>query len=61
MDASGSDGKVLKEGFEEYILLGEHKIRLDKVITLFGQPGPAYGLYDSYANACLTCEDLDQF
>ncbi len=36
-------------------------VRLDKIITLMGKPGPGYAEYDSYANACLTCEDLGQF
>lgn len=34
--------------------------RLDKVITLFGKPGPAHAQYDRYANACLACEDIDE-
>lgn len=36
-------------------------VRLDKIITLFGRPGPGYEAYDRYANVCLTCEDLGQF
>lgn len=36
-------------------------VRVDKIITLMGRPGPAYEAYDRYANACLTCEDLNQF
>ncbi|MEO9474058.1 MAG: hypothetical protein ABJG41_00935 [Cyclobacteriaceae bacterium] len=39
----------------------EDLIRIDKIITLFGHPGPAYDEYDRYANVCLTCEDLGQF
>lgn len=31
------------------------KIRVDRIITLFGKPGAAYDEYDSYANACLDC------
>ncbi len=38
-----------------------HRVRLDKIITLLGRPGPAYDTYDRYANACLACEDLGQF
>ncbi|MCC5931973.1 MAG: hypothetical protein JJU28_22200 [Cyclobacteriaceae bacterium] len=30
-------------------------IRLDKIITLFGKPGPAYDTYDAFANACFSC------
>ncbi len=38
-----------------------NKVRLDKIVTLNGVPGPAYSIYESYMNACLTCEDLGQF
>ena len=31
------------------------KVRLDRLITLNGIPGPAYDEYDSYALACLEC------
>src|SRR5690606_11695204 len=30
-------------------------IRIDRIITLFGKPVPAYEAYDAYANACLSC------
>jgi len=30
-------------------------IRIDKIITLFGKPGPAYDEYESYGNVCLDC------
>lgn len=31
------------------------KIRIDRIITLFGKIGAAYDEYDSYANACMSC------
>lgn len=31
-------------------------IRIDRIITVNGRPGPAYDEYDSYANACLDCK-----
>ncbi len=31
------------------------KIRLDRIITLFGKVGAAYDEYDAYANACMDC------
>ena len=31
------------------------KVRLDRIITVFGKVGAAYDEYDSYANACLDC------
>jgi hypothetical protein len=33
----------------------ETRIRVDRIITLFGKPGAAYDEYDAYANACLSC------
>lgn len=39
----------------------ECQVRLDKVITVFGKPGPAYDTYDRFGNVCLSCEDLGQF
>ena len=31
------------------------KIRIDRIITLFGKPGAAYDEYDAFANQCLAC------
>lgn len=31
------------------------KIRVDRIITLFGKPGAAYGEYNAYADACMDC------
>lgn len=31
------------------------KIRIDRIITLFGKIGAAYDEYDLYANACMSC------
>jgi hypothetical protein len=33
----------------------EKMIRIDRIITLFGKPGPAYDEYDSYGNQCMSC------
>ena len=30
-------------------------IRVDRIITLFGKPGAAYDVYDSFGNACMDC------
>jgi len=32
------------------------QVRLDCIITINGKPGPAFDEYDSYANACLSCQ-----
>ncbi|MDF3079302.1 MAG: hypothetical protein K0S09_3191 [Sphingobacteriaceae bacterium] len=49
-----------------FLVLDSHrKIRIDRIITLYGKPGAAYDEYDSYANSCMDCnggyekEDLD--
>jgi len=31
------------------------KIRIDRIITLFGKIGAAYDEYDAFANACMDC------
>ena len=31
------------------------QVRIDRIITLFGQPGAAYDEYDAFANACMEC------
>lgn len=31
------------------------RIRIDRIITLFGKPGAAYDEYDAYGSACLDC------
>lgn len=32
-----------------------NRVRIDRIITLFGKPGAAYDEYDAYANQCLSC------
>ena len=36
-------------------LISGQEIRIDRIITLFGKPGPAYDEYDAYSNVCLSC------
>jgi hypothetical protein len=33
----------------------DKRIRIDRIITLFGKPGAAFDEYDSFANQCLSC------
>src|SRR5690606_37179452 len=43
-------------GEGEFIYLEpEARVRIDRIITLFGKPGAAYDEYDAYANQCLAC------
>ena len=32
-----------------------YQIRIDRIITVFGKPGPAFEEYDNFANQCLSC------
>jgi len=42
--------------FEKYLLFyNGSKVRIDRIVTLNGIPGPAFDEYDSYALACLEC------
>lgn len=40
---------------EEFCIIGGREVRLDKIVTIDGKPGPAYEQYDAFANACLNC------
>lgn len=31
------------------------KIRIDRIITLFGKPGAAFDEYDAFGNSCMEC------
>lgn len=33
----------------------ENKLRIDRIITLYGKPGAAFDEYDSFGNQCLSC------
>lgn len=44
------------QGEGEFIFLEpEARVRIDRIITLFGKPGAAYDEYDAFANQCLAC------
>lgn len=57
-DAKGEiEGIVSSKNEEKFISFDTgKKVRLDRVITINGRPGPAYDEYDSYALACLDCQ-----
>jgi len=41
----------------EYLIFDSGaEVRIDRIITVNGIPGPAYDEYDSYALACLECK-----
>lgn len=57
--SEGKANKLIIKGYEKFIVLNESPIRLDKIITLFGHPGPAYHIYENHLNSCLTCASPD--
>lgn len=49
-------GATINEKHEEHLVMNSgEQVRLDRIITLNGRPGPAYDEYDSYGLACLDC------
>ena len=45
-----------KDDSGEFIRLKNNDpVRLDRIIVINGNPGPAFAEYDDYANACLSC------
>lgn len=49
-------GIFSEDGFSQFLKFKNHSpVRLDRVITLKGLPGPAFDEYDRYALECLTC------
>lgn len=59
--AEGIIGEIYQTPDGQFLKVGVEQVRLDKIITFLGRPGPVYDDYDRYANVCLTCEDLGQF
>lgn len=54
---SGRFRELLKTGEGEFLsLMDNDPVRLDRIITLNGKPGPAYDEYNSFADACLSCQ-----
>ena len=48
---------LVKSGEGEYLgIENARNVRLDRIITINGKPGPAFDEYDAYANACLSCQ-----
>ncbi len=56
-ESKGINQGILKEknGDFMYIKSGRN-VRIDRIITINGKPGPAFDEYDAYANACLSCQ-----
>lgn len=66
-EAEGTIVEMTEEkGAGVFILMDNGlRIRIDRIITLFGKIGAAYNEYDGYSNACMDCsggytkEELD--
>lgn len=49
-------GLVNRDAHEEFLAFDSgQEVRIDRIITINGIPGPAYDEYDAYALACLNC------
>lgn len=52
-----AEALITKNNFEYYIKYFSGKeVRVDRIITYNGKPGPAFDEYDAYALACLSCK-----
>lgn len=59
-DVQGIVQKIEQKGHVEFVKVDTGElIRMDKIITIMGKPGPSYSEYERFANACLSCENLE--
>jgi len=60
--AVGKIVQLVNETGEDFIITEDgSKVRMDKIITLYGTPGPAFSEYEAYGNSCMDCFDHGQF
>jgi transcriptional antiterminator Rof (Rho-off) len=50
--AEGPVSDIVTEHKVEYLTTRRDKIRLDRVVSIFGRPGPAFEIYQSFGNSC---------
>jgi hypothetical protein len=56
-EVNGEYRRVEKKKDGEFLLTAdEQPVRIDRIITINGKPGPAYYEYNAYADACLSCQ-----
>ncbi|MBV6646513.1 MAG: hypothetical protein KI790_13740 [Cyclobacteriaceae bacterium] len=61
-DVQGVLKALVKTRSGEFLqLIGGSAVRVDKIITVLGKPGPAFDEYDSYGSVCFNCFDHGQF
>jgi hypothetical protein len=54
---SGVIDSVIRKDKSEFLTLHNGgQVRLDRIITIHGKPGPLYDYYESFGNACLDCK-----
>lgn len=60
-DIHGSFLGVTSDIDGEFILLeGNQKLRLDRIITVDGKPGPSFPEWEAYGNSCMDCFDDEE-
>ena len=50
--SSGPVLDIVTENKVEYLITRQEKIRLDRIVSIFGKPGPAFEIYQSFGNSC---------
>lgn len=56
-ESNGLLNGIVKNSSGEFLdIVSGNNVRIDRIITINGKPGPAFDEYDSYANACLSCQ-----
>ena len=55
-EVKGEFLRIDKRDDGDYMILKDQDpVRIDRIITFSGKPGPAYYEYSAYADACLSC------
>jgi hypothetical protein len=56
-EANGEYQQIKKSENGEFMMIKDSDpVRIDRIITVNGKPGPAYAEYNAYADACLSCQ-----
>lgn len=50
--SSGPVLDIVTEYKVEYLITRQDRIRLDRIVSIFGKPGPAFDVYQSFGNSC---------
>ena len=61
----GYKGEILKYYSKkdgDFLELSDNRsVRLDRIITILGKPGPSFDKYNHFSNVCFSCFDEGQF